>query len=158
MKTRIGDDHARRSATKQGDSSVDMTRKVDQTDHTDAIETCDTIIPEGSVSNGRYSLTQNENTSDDNSDLDKDVTEDPEENFIELSTVSMNQETSSSETKLEAEKSDISDTEVYEDEDDEWAYEEWEEGEDNEYEYLEQEEDDYTVESFAGSFSISVSK
>ena len=158
LKTRIGDDHARRSETKQGESSVDMTRKVDQTDHTDAIETCDTIIPEGTVSNGEYSLTQNENTSDDNSDLDKDVTEDPEENFIELSTVSKNQETSSSKTKLEAEKSDISDTEVYEDGDDEWAYEDWEEGEDNEYEYLEHEEDDYTVESFAGSFSISVSK
>ena len=47
------------------------------------------------------------------------------------------------------------DTEVFEDEDEEWEYE-WEEGEDNGYEYLEQDEDDYKVESFAGSFSISV--
>ena len=54
-----------------------------------------------------------------------------------------------------------SDTDVFEDdeEEEEWVYE-WEEGEDNEYEFMEQseDEDDYTVESFAGSFSISVSK
>ena len=159
LKTRIGDEYARRGVTIQGDSAVDMIRKVEQIeDNTDPIETCNTNIPEATVSKGGYSLAQNENTSDDNSDLDKDLIDDLKEDFIDLSTVSKNEETNSSKTKLGAEKSDISDTEVYEDEDDEWAYEEWEEGEDNEYEYLEQEEDDYTVESFAGSFSISVSK
>ena len=68
----------------------------------------------------------------------------------------------SSETKVSEKKEQrgqASDTEIYEDDEDEWEYE-WEEGEDNEFEYMEhsEDEDDYTVESFAGSFSISVSK
>ena len=71
------------------------------------------------------------------------------------------QDSYSSETKVseKQEQQQASDTEICEEDEEEWEYE-WEEGEDNEYEYMEhsEEEDDYTVESFAGSFSISVSK
>ena len=159
LRGRIGDEYTSRSVTNQGDSAVGMTRKVEQIeDRTEEIETSDKNIPEASVSEIRNTSSQNENTSDDNSDLDKDLIEDSKEDFIEVSTISKNEDTNSSKTKLAVEKSDVSDTEVYEDEDEEWAYEEWDEGEENEYEYLEQDEDDYTVESFAGSFSISVSK
>ena len=128
-----------------------------------------TDIPDDTISNssGDLSVSSLDNTADSKEEIKKEVTveetsETDNMNVLDCLKVgsgpqdvedSIYSSTMASEEK--ARPIEISDTDVYEDEDDDWEYE-WEEGEENEFEYMEQDEDEYAVESFAGSFNISV--
>jgi len=128
-----------------------------------------TDIPDDTISNssGDLSVSSLDNTADSKEEIKKKVTveetsETDNMNVLDCLKVGSGpqdvEDSIYSSTMVSEEKArpiEISDTDVYEDEDDDWEYE-WEEGEENEFEYMEQDEDEYAVESFAGSFNISV--